>query len=484
MVSLSLVSSAQSWLLKERKSEGIKAFNQVEVIPYKLNFIKIQDVENSTKSIISDSKIQLENIFSIIDTIKITDKNKGPEIQKIIQEYNSKIKHLVNASKKDSSIIDSLRIVILKSKTKLTLDDLSNKMTETQNGIIKEKKYAVSLNEEYKRIKLSHKGETAENIFKKDTLIIKLYEKNKEFLDSISSLSSQINNLKILTESTSIFNWKKNEDYDLKMKFKKIEFENESNKIIGKVKELEKFRKENQEDIISKILEIKPPIKEDQIYALPEITNTLGNSVVLPSFNLMAFQNFKEGETYGSIKMFSTSLSESGKLDKRTLIIPESSIFGIDFDIIKPFSILEKTKENALRVNANFLSKGITTISNKKDTSSFNFNVFTFKLGVERILFTNIVSTYVEYNFQKSLTNIGMLERKFSDAENLHKKGLSYFNGGFRFKLKPKQGAFGEKNILDFLTFDLGFIITNDKMTFLNDSKDKVIPVLKTGIKF
>ncbi|MCA0366059.1 MAG: hypothetical protein LCH67_18625 [Bacteroidetes bacterium] len=305
-------------------------------------------------------------------------------------------------------------------------------------------------------------------------------ELTKSIIDSIANDTSVVSDLP--TEN-------------LAQKIKEIQFNTNQRleRLALILKKWEKYQNsiKNFEEGIQKIKDELLKSQGNLLGSLPELGNVLGASgLVLPSFNVLGFQDFKADSYSGAIKIFSNA-NQTKLNDWRSLPLVEGSAFGIQIDLLKAFYEKDrysnnygKLKRYGFRLHASYLQKrsfNVTKIAGDS-TESFGFSLFHIRPGFELEIFPDVMSVYADYSFQTVMSDLVSIENKMKPLfENLNK--LGFFSTGFRFKFSPS-GVLTNVAKSNYLTMDLNFVwLTEALQKVAGNTKDRMIPILKIGYK-
>ncbi len=199
--------------------------------------------------------------------------------------------------------------------------------------------------------------------------------------------------------------------------------------------------------------------------SIPQISTI--NNKFNPTISLLGAAEFNKNGKY-KLEVF----IGNGTIDTvniTTVLVPELSKYGIRLNGFK-----ELNKRIGVNGDLHFHEK---KSFNPKENTDFNFSRIQAKVGLEGLIFENILSFYANYNYIIPITNAEKYKELFAPI----KQDLGYLDLGIKLFLSPK----GElaKNTGVGLFIDLNFISTTEAIKVLNKSSDDFIPNIKFGLQ-
>lgn len=393
----------------------------------------------------SAQNLQSYNFMMNDNTVKkadtIFEMNYIPDVSKIFENIRNNIKEdnvsysNVQAEIEAQMVRDSFRFVAIKSET---LDSLEKAKIKTKENL---RKIDVLEAAWLKMNNLNPEQNT--------TMYADISELKRSMTDAYSEI------VKISSDAQKLMY---NENYKQKLN------------------EIMTFNKDNFDE--KKLLEIKNKLNSDYINlkksqttqesgsaTIPQISTI--NSKFNPSISLLGATEINKNGKYkleffignGSIDTASTA----------TILIPELSRYGIQ---INGFNGLN----NRIGFNSN-LNYHEKKAFNVRDSSNFAFTRLQAKLGLEVLIFKDILSFYGNFNYILPISNTDKYKEYFAPK----KEDLRYWDLGVKLFLSPK-GDLAKNNGVG-LFIDLNFISTTNVIKVYNGNNDTFIPNMKFGLQ-
>lgn len=161
----------------------------------------------------------------------------------------------------------------------------------------------------------------------------------------------------------------------------------------------------------------------------------------------------------GAIDTFSTA----------TILVPELSNYGIRLNGFK-----DLTKRFGINSDFHYHEK---KSFNPHENVDFTFARIQSKLGIEYLVFKDILSVYGNVNFIIPVTNT----EKYKEVFTKDNKDLRYYDLGLKLFVTPKGDLANTSGVGLFV--DLNFISTTEMVKFYNGNSDAFIPNIKFGLQ-
>jgi hypothetical protein len=161
----------------------------------------------------------------------------------------------------------------------------------------------------------------------------------------------------------------------------------------------------------------------------------------------------------GAIDTFSTA----------TILVPELSNYGIRLNGFK-----DLTKRFGINSDFHYHEK---KSFNPHENVDFTFARIQSKLGIEYLVFKDILSVYGNVNFIIPVTNT----EKYKEVFTKDNRDLRYYDLGLKLFVTPKGDLANTSGVGLFV--DLNFISTTEMVKFYNGNSDAFIPNIKFGLQ-
>lgn len=161
----------------------------------------------------------------------------------------------------------------------------------------------------------------------------------------------------------------------------------------------------------------------------------------------------------GAIDTFSTA----------TILVPELSNYGIRLNGFK-----DLTKRFGINSDFHYHEK---KSFNPHENVDFTFARIQSKLGIEYLVFKDILSVYGNVNFIIPVTNT----EKYKEVFTKDNRDLRYYDLGLKLFVTPKGDLANTAGVGLFV--DLNFISTTEMVKFYNGNSDAFIPNIKFGLQ-
>lgn len=161
----------------------------------------------------------------------------------------------------------------------------------------------------------------------------------------------------------------------------------------------------------------------------------------------------------GAIDTFSTA----------TILVPELSNYGIRLNGFK-----DLTKRFGINGDFHYHEK---KSFNPHENVDFTFARIQSKLGIEYLVFKDILSVYGNVNFIIPVTNT----EKYKEVFTKDNRDLRYYDLGLKLFVTPKGDLANTSGVGLFV--DLNFISTTEMVKFYNGNSDAFIPNIKFGLQ-
>lgn len=186
-----------------------------------------------------------------------------------------------------------------------------------------------------------------------------------------------------------------------------------------------------------------------------------------PSVSLLGAADLNKNGKYkleifvgnGAIDTFSTA----------TILVPELSNYGIRLNGFK-----DLTKRFGINGDFHYHEK---KSFNPHENVDFTFARIQSKLGIEYLVFKDILSVYGNVNFIIPVTNT----EKYKEVFTKDNKDLRYYDLGLKLFVTPKGDLANTSGVGLFV--DLNFISTTEMVKFYNGNSDAFIPNIKFGLQ-
>lgn len=186
-----------------------------------------------------------------------------------------------------------------------------------------------------------------------------------------------------------------------------------------------------------------------------------------PSVSLLGAADLNKNGKYkleifvgnGAIDTFSTA----------TILVPELSNYGIRLNGFK-----DLTKRFGINGDFHYHEK---KSFNPHENVDFTFARIQSKLGIEYLVFKDIISVYGNVNFIIPVTNT----EKYKEVFTKDNRDLRYYDLGLKLFVTPKGDLANTTGVGLFV--DLNFISTTEMVKFYNGNSDAFIPNIKFGLQ-
>lgn len=186
-----------------------------------------------------------------------------------------------------------------------------------------------------------------------------------------------------------------------------------------------------------------------------------------PSVSLLGAADLNKNGKYkleifignGAIDTFSTA----------TILVPELSNYGIRLNGFK-----DLTKRFGINGDFHYHEK---KSFNPHENVDFTFARIQSKLGIEYLVFKDILSVYGNVNFIIPVTNT----EKYKEVFTKNNRDLRYYDLGLKLFVTPKGDLANTSGVGLFV--DLNFISTTEMVKFYNGNSDAFIPNIKFGLQ-
>ncbi len=210
---------------------------------------------------------------------------------------------------------------------------------------------------------------------------------------------------------------------------------------------------------------IKSNAESTNAASIPQISTI--NSKFNPSISLLGATQIDKNGKY-KLEIF-VGNGTIDTINTATVLVPELSKYGVRLNGFK-----EMNKHVGFNFDLHYHEK---KSFNPKENADFSFSRIQSKLGLEGLIFRDILSIYANYNYIIPITN----SEKYKELFAPKKQDRGYLDLGIKLFLSPK-GTLAKTTGVG-LFIDLNFISTTEAIKVLNKSSDDLIPNIKFGLQ-